>query len=46
MIKSLAIEADDRYPYVSSMWNDFIRIVMNGRGPSADKARQMFSLPS
>jgi eukaryotic-like serine/threonine-protein kinase len=43
--KALAIEADDRYPYVSSMWNDFIRIVMNGSGPSADRARASFSLP-
>lgn len=43
--RSLAIEADDRYPYVSSLWNDFIRVVMNGSGPSADKARANFSLP-
>jgi serine/threonine-protein kinase len=43
--RALAIEADDRYPYVSSMWNDFIRIVMNGRGPSAVRARAAFSLP-
>jgi len=43
--KALAIEADDRYPYVSSLWNDFIRIVMSGTGPSADKAKATFSLP-
>jgi hypothetical protein len=43
--RALAIEADDRYPYVSSMWNDFIRLVMQGRGPSAAKARATFSLP-
>ena len=43
--KALAIEADDRYSYVSSMWNDLIRLVMEGTGPSADKARQTFSLP-
>lgn len=43
--RSLAIEADDRYPYVSSMWNDFIRIVMDGSGPSAERARASFSLP-
>ncbi len=43
--RALAIEAEDRYPYVSSMWNDFIRVVMNGSGPSAEKARQSFSLP-
>ena len=44
--RALAIEADDRYPYDSSMWNDFIRIVMEGHGPSAEKARATFSLPS
>lgn len=43
--RALAIEADDRYPYVSSMWNEFIGIVMNGSGPSAEKARSAFSLP-
>ena len=43
--RALAIEADDRYPYVSSMWNDFIRLVQKGSGPSADKARATFSLP-
>ncbi|MEM6786493.1 MAG: serine/threonine-protein kinase [Myxococcota bacterium] len=43
--KSLAIESDDRYPYVSTMWNDFIRLVMNGRGPSAEHARRQFSVP-
>jgi serine/threonine-protein kinase len=43
--RSLAIEPEDRYPYVSSMWNDFIRIVMSGQGPSAEKARATFSLP-
>ncbi|MEM9694009.1 MAG: serine/threonine-protein kinase [Myxococcota bacterium] len=44
--KALAIEPDDRHPYVSSLWNDFIRIVMAGSGPSADKARATFSLPT
>jgi len=43
--KALAIEAEDRYSYVSSMWNDFIRLVMRGQGPSAEKARTTFSLP-
>ena len=43
--RALAIEADDRYPYVSSMWNDFIRVVMDGTGPSAERARASFSLP-
>jgi serine/threonine protein kinase len=44
--RALAIKADDRYPYVSSMWNDLIRIVMDGRGPSSIRARSAFSLPS
>ncbi len=43
--KALAIEADDRYPYVSSLWNDFIRLVMQGTGPSGDRARANFSVP-
>ena len=43
--KSLAIDASARYPYVSSMWNDFIRLVMEGGDPSAELARQNFSLP-
>jgi serine/threonine-protein kinase len=43
--RALAIEPDDRYPYVSSMWNDFLRVVMAGAGPSAEKARATFSLP-
>ncbi len=43
--KALAIEAEDRYPYISSMWNDLIKIVMAGNGPSSSKARQTFSLP-
>lgn len=44
--KALAVEPDDRYPYVSTMWNEFIRIVLNSSGPSAELARQTFSLPS
>jgi serine/threonine-protein kinase len=43
--RALAIEAEDRYAYISSMWNDLIRIVMKGSGPSSDKTRQTFSLP-
>ena len=42
---AFAIEPDDRFPYVSSLWNDFIRIVMSGAAPSAEKARANFSLP-
>jgi eukaryotic-like serine/threonine-protein kinase len=45
VVKALAIESEDRYPYISSMWNDLIRIVMHGNGPSANKARETFSLP-
>ena len=44
--KALAIEADDRYPYISTMWNELIRIVMEASGPSAAKARAAFSLPT
>ena len=45
VVKSLAIEADERYSYVSSMWNDLIRIVQNSQGPSSEKARACFTLP-
>jgi serine/threonine-protein kinase len=44
--RALAIEPEHRYPYISSMWNDLIRLVMRGSGPSAEKARTTFSLPS
>ena len=43
--RALAIEADDRYSYVSSMWNDLIKLVMQGTGPSGERARATFSLP-
>ncbi len=43
--KGLAIEQNDRYDYVTTMWNDLIRVVMDGSGPSAEKARQNFQLP-
>jgi len=43
--RALAIEAEDRYPYVSSMWNDLIRIIQNGSGPSSERARKNFQLP-
>ncbi|RLB65390.1 MAG: serine/threonine protein kinase [Deltaproteobacteria bacterium] len=45
LARALAIEAEDRYPYVSSMWNDFIGLVMRGTGPSAERAKATFSLP-
>lgn len=40
--RALAIRSDDRYPYVTTMWNDLIRIVMRGSTPSAYKARERF----
>jgi serine/threonine-protein kinase len=43
--RALAIDRDQRYPYVTAMWNDLIRIVMNGSSPSAAKARATFRLP-
>jgi eukaryotic-like serine/threonine-protein kinase len=43
--RALAIEKDERYPYVSSMWNDLLRIVMAGTTPSAERARATFRLP-
>jgi len=43
--RALALSRDDRYPYVSSMWNDLIGIVMRGNSPSAEKARTTFRLP-
>jgi serine/threonine-protein kinase len=43
--RALAINKDERFPYVSAMWNDLIRIVMSGNGPSAARARATFRLP-
>ena len=43
--RALAIEPDQRYPYISTLWNDLIRVMMNGKGPSADRVRQTFRLP-
>ncbi|MBI4702974.1 MAG: serine/threonine protein kinase [Deltaproteobacteria bacterium] len=43
---ALAIDPDHRYPYVSSMWNELIRIVQESGGPSSDKARASFSAPA
>ena len=40
--RALAIRSDDRYPYVTTMWNDLIRIIMRGSTPSAHKAREKF----
>ena len=43
--EALAIDKDRRYGYVSTMWNDLLRIVMSGTTPSAEKARATFRLP-
>jgi serine/threonine-protein kinase len=43
--RALAVDRDQRYPYVSVMWNDLIRVVMNASSPSAARARATFRLP-
>jgi eukaryotic-like serine/threonine-protein kinase len=43
--RALSLDRDQRYPYVSTMWNDLIRVMMNGKGPSAERVRQTFRLP-
>jgi serine/threonine-protein kinase len=43
--RALAVDVEQRYPYVPAMWNDLLRVVMNGSGPSAAKARATFRLP-
>ncbi len=43
--KALAVDVDQRYAYVSVMWNELLRIVMSSGGPSAQKARATFRLP-
>lgn len=43
--RALAVDKDQRYPWVPVMWNELIRIVQNGSGPSAAKARAAFRLP-
>ncbi len=45
LARSLSVDRDQRYPYVSVMWNDLIRGVMKGSSPSAAKARATFRLP-
>ena len=45
LARSLAVDREQRYPYVSVMWNDLIRVVMKGSSPSAAKARATFRLP-
>lgn len=43
--RALAIDKEERYPYVSTMWNDLISVVMRGTSPSAVKARAAFRVP-
>lgn len=43
--RALAIDRDQRYAYIPTLWNDLIRILRNARGPSADRVRQTFHLP-
>lgn len=45
LARSLAVDKADRYPFVTTMWNELIRIVANGSSPSAHKTRVMFHLP-
>jgi serine/threonine protein kinase len=45
LARALHVDRDQRYAYVPVMWNDLIRIVMNGSSPSAAKARATFRLP-
>jgi serine/threonine-protein kinase len=44
--RALAVDVEQRYPYVTVMWNELIRVVMQGQGPSAEKTRASFRLPS
>jgi eukaryotic-like serine/threonine-protein kinase len=43
--RALAIDRDQRYAYLPTLWNDLIRILRNARGPSGDRVRQTFHLP-
>ncbi len=43
--RALAIEREQRYPYIPTLWNDLIRILRNARGPNAERVRQTFHLP-
>jgi len=43
---ALALKKEDRYPDVTSMWNDLLNVVTSGNSPSAHKAREAFRLPS
>jgi serine/threonine-protein kinase len=43
--RALAIRSEDRYPYVTTMWNDLVQIIKRGNSPSAYKAREVFTAP-
>jgi len=43
--RALAVDRDQRYPYIPTMWNELIGLVMRGNGPSAARARATFNLP-
>jgi len=43
--RSLSLKREERYPYVTSMWNDLIRVVQMAPTPSGEKARAAFRLP-
>jgi eukaryotic-like serine/threonine-protein kinase len=42
---ALAVNRDQRFPWVSAMWNELLRVVMASSGPSAARARATFRLP-
>jgi serine/threonine-protein kinase len=42
---ALSIRPEERYPYITTLWNDLIRIMMNGSSPSAERVRATFRLP-
>lgn len=43
--RALAIRPEDRFPYVSSMWTELIRVLMDGETASARRVRAAFQRP-
>jgi serine/threonine-protein kinase len=43
--RALAVKVEERFPYVSSMWNELLRVMMDGSTPSARMVRSSFHLP-
>ncbi|UQA60922.1 serine/threonine-protein kinase [Polyangium aurulentum] len=43
--RALAVRPEERYPYITTLWNELIRIMMNGSSPSAERVRAAFRLP-